>query len=324
MHARKPRRAMSQRTQSAARALVTRFRRQRPLRAGSLLVTIFGDSITPLGGVITLSSLIRLAAPFGINERLVRTSVARLAQDGWLANRREGRLSEYRLTETGRTRFADATRRIYASNPHTWSGSWTLVLLPAAGGTGRAELRRQLQWLGFGQIEPGVLAHATLTAAEARQSCSRLPGCERVLVFAANGQDRETDRRIATSGWELGTLAARYRRFITAFEPLRTALDRGPPLEPECAFVVRTLLLHEFRKVHLRDPLLPAPLLPADWAGFAAYGLCRDLYARVFHTAQLHLAAYARRLRGPLPSIDPATYARFGGLSRADQNLSAQ
>jgi phenylacetic acid degradation operon negative regulatory protein len=167
---------MSRRVPAAAAALVSRFRRQRPLRAGSLLVTIFGDSITPLGGVVTLSSLIRLAAPFGINERLVRTSVARLAQDGWLASRREGRLSEYRLAETGRARFADATRRIYASNPHTWSGSWTLVLLPAAGAASRGDLRRQLQWLGFGQIEPGVLAHATLTAADARLSCSRLPG----------------------------------------------------------------------------------------------------------------------------------------------------
>ena len=31
-----------------------------------------------------LAGLIRLLAPFGINERLVRTSVFRLARDGWL------------------------------------------------------------------------------------------------------------------------------------------------------------------------------------------------------------------------------------------------
>ena len=36
---------------------------------------------------MTLGSLIRLAAPFGLTERLVRTSVARLARDGWLAAR---------------------------------------------------------------------------------------------------------------------------------------------------------------------------------------------------------------------------------------------
>ena len=59
---------MRTRVPATAAALVGRFRRQRPLRAGSLLVTIFGDSITPLGGVVTLASLIRLAAPFGTSE----------------------------------------------------------------------------------------------------------------------------------------------------------------------------------------------------------------------------------------------------------------
>ena len=68
--------------------LIARFRRQRPLRGGSLIVTIFGDAIMPRGGAIALGSLIELAAPFGLNERLVRTATARLAKDGWLMGRR--------------------------------------------------------------------------------------------------------------------------------------------------------------------------------------------------------------------------------------------
>lgn len=308
---------MSRRANAAATALVTRFRRQRPLRAGSLLVTIFGDAITPRGGVATLASLIRLAAPFGINERLVRTSVARLAQDGWLANRRDGRLSEYRLTDAGRRRFTDATRRIYASNPHTWAGSWTLVLLPPARVAVRSELRRQLQWLGFGQLDAGVLAHATMPAAEAWQACARVPGGDRSIVFVAAGSDPRADRRIATTGWELGELAARYRRFIAAFDPLRSALGPSSDVDGESAFVVRSLLLHEFRKLHLRDPLLPEPLLPTRWVGIAAYDLCRELYARVFQPAEAHLSTHARQLDGPLPPLDRATYSRFGGLGRS-------
>ena len=51
---------------SAAAALVARFRRQRPLRGGSLIVTLFGDSIVPRGGIVALGSLIELAAPFGL------------------------------------------------------------------------------------------------------------------------------------------------------------------------------------------------------------------------------------------------------------------
>ena len=74
---------------AAAAELVARYRRQRPLRGGSLIVTIFGDAILPRGGAVTLGSLISLAAPFGLNERLVRTAAARLAKEGWLEGRSE-------------------------------------------------------------------------------------------------------------------------------------------------------------------------------------------------------------------------------------------
>src|SRR5882724_6685325 len=116
---------------TTTQGLLKRFRSQRPIRGGSLLVSIFGDSIAPRGGAVTLGSLIKLAAPFGLTERLVRTSVARLAQDDWLAARRSGRRSEYRLTRTGAERFAQATRRIYGESPSVWDGKWTLVVVPA-------------------------------------------------------------------------------------------------------------------------------------------------------------------------------------------------
>src|SRR5258708_29732447 len=115
---------------SAAAALAARFRRQRPLRGGSLIVTLFGDSIMPRGGAIALGSLIELAAPFGLNERLVRTATARLAHDGWLEGHRAGKLSEYHLSKNGRARFAEATKRIYGEPGKEWSGRWTLMVVP--------------------------------------------------------------------------------------------------------------------------------------------------------------------------------------------------
>ena len=105
---------------TAAAELIARFRRQRPLRGGSLIVTIFGDSILPRGGAVTLGSLIALAAPFGLNERLVRTATARLAKEGWLEGHRAGKRSEYHLSHDGRERFAEATRRIYSGSDTAW------------------------------------------------------------------------------------------------------------------------------------------------------------------------------------------------------------
>ena len=135
--------------EDAARAVVRTFRRQRPLRAGSLVITLFGDAIAPRGGAISLASLIKVMATFGLTERLVRTAVGRLAQEGWLVAEREGRLSYYGLTRLGSERFLEATRRIYSAPPARWRGRWTLVLANGGGRT-RQKLRSELEWLGFG------------------------------------------------------------------------------------------------------------------------------------------------------------------------------
>ena len=83
-----------------------------PPRASSLIITVWGDAIAPHGGAVMLGGLVELLAPFGINERLVRTSVFRLAREDWLAAKPVGRQSLYRLTRDGGRRFEQAYRRI--------------------------------------------------------------------------------------------------------------------------------------------------------------------------------------------------------------------
>lgn len=308
---------MSDPLDAATRILVNRFRRQRPLRGGSLIITIFGDAITPRGGAITLGSLIALTQPFGLTERLVRTSVARLANEDWLAARREGRLSEYRLSAHGRSSFADATRRIYAAAPPQWNGSWTLVLLPPAKAAVRDRLRQELEWLGFGQPTPGVFAHPARSASDAREQLAGLNGAARAIVLEARNDGSESDRQLAGAGWDLADLAVRYRRLVGMFEPISSALSGNASPSPVTAFIIRTLLVHEYRKIHLRDPMLPASLLPPDWIGATAYALCRDLYSELFSAAEEHLSQVGVQLNGALPAADADTFNRFGGLSAA-------
>jgi len=47
-----------------------------------------------------------LVRPFGISDRLVRTSVFRLAEEGWLDAQRDGRRSRYTLNPRSAARFA--------------------------------------------------------------------------------------------------------------------------------------------------------------------------------------------------------------------------
>ena len=295
-------------------ALLRKFHRQRPIRGGSLLITIFGDAIAPRGGVVTLGSLISLAQPFGLAERLVRTSVGRLASDGWLIARRDGRRSEYRLTPTGENRFAEATRRIYGAIPDSWDGQWTLLLLPPTHGGRRQDVRDQLSWLGFGQISPGVFAHPNWNIEQAREGVAALDGVGETMLLKSSSEGMETDRQLVASGWDLGDLARRYRRFVDTFTPVANTM---PCATNESAFIVRTLLIHEYRKIHLQDPLLPPALLPSDWVGATAYDLTRRLYCAVFAAAEDYLSNTASTTTEPLPPADRSAYARFGGLDRA-------
>jgi phenylacetic acid degradation operon negative regulatory protein len=293
--------------------LVRRFRGQRPLRGGSLIMTIFGDAIAPRGGAVTLGSLIELAHPFGLAERLVRTSVARLAGEGWLAATRHGRRSEYRLTESGRRLFAEATRRIYGANPSTWDGRWTLAVLPPAAGRSRRNVREELRWLGFGQLSAGVYAHPACTLDEARGWLAAV-GCDNHgWLFKSATEGLPADRRLAAAGWDLLEIARRYRRLRDTFAPLHAAVSESDPLSPQAAFVVRTLLVHEYRKIHLKDPMLPPPLLPQEWVGAEAYALTASLYRAVFTAAERFLADTARTIAGALPPPGAEVHARFGG-----------
>ncbi len=297
--------------QPAVAAVLQQFRAERPLRGGSLLMTLFGDAIAPRGARISLASLIGLARPFGLAERLVRTSVARLAAEGWLRAVRRGRVSEYRLTDTGRGVFAEATQRIYAANPTDWDGRWTLLVVPPGRGV-RSALRERLRWLGFGEPAPGVFLHPSGCVAQARQ-CLAPEQIEDGWLFTSSSEGPASDRQLVAAAWDLGDIARRYRRWHDAFAPL-DASDRSASLTPQNAFVVRTLLIHEYRKIHLRDPLLPPSLLPEGWIGADAYSLCRRLYAAVFPAAEAYLREQGATLDGPLPPPGPEVFARFGGL----------
>lgn len=311
--------SMSDRLISATHTLVAKFQRQRPMRSGSLLVTLFGDAIAPRGGAVTLGSLIRLAEPFGIPERLVRTSVGRLAKDGWLEFRRAGRQSEYVLTAHGRSRFAEATQRIYAEAPHSWDGHWTLIFLPPGPRARRETVREEMAWLGFGQVSAGVLAHASRSVADTRNQLTELRIDGSTIVMRAASEGPAADRALLQAGWDLAELARQYQRFVASFEPVRELLTaRSAPL-PEMAFVIRTLLIHEYRKIHLRDPLLPHSLLPRDWIGGKAYELCRDLYRRVFAAAEQHVSDTAETLDRKLAAPSRDTYRRFGGVDGAER-----
>ena len=121
-------------------------------------------------------------------------------------------------------------------------------------------------------------------------------------------------RALTRSCWSLDEIDARYKEFVQLFRPLMRELSSGSELSDESSFIVRTLLIQEYRKVLLRDPWLPAALLPSNWHGAPAYQLCRNIYQIVHTPADSYLDAVFETADGPVPPPNPAFLQRFGGL----------
>lgn len=286
------------------------------LRANSLIITIYGDAIAPHGGTVGIGSLITLIEPLGPNARLVRTSVFRLTREKWLVSERIGRKSYYSLTATGRRRFEHAYRRIYDDPRRQWDGDWQVVF--AGGGilntAQRDVLRRELLWEGFGQIAPGVLAHPYANHDAVLEILQSTGTHDKVVVIEGRSLGALASRplqELVRECWSLDTIAADYKRFIDCFRPLARAVKAARELDPEQAFCVRSLLIHEFRRVQLRDPQLPRQLLPADWPGESARQVCGEIYTLVAPKSEQHLTNVLETADGRLPEAAEYFQRRF-------------
>lgn len=263
--------------------------------ARNLLVTVFGDCVAPHGIGITVSvaDLTALLAPFGANERLVRTSLTRLSNRGLLAPTAVGRRSFYGIAPIAVERFVRADRRIYGPRHPKWDGRWTLVVIDGSEATAdrRAAFRQTLAESGFGSVAPNVLASPVVPAAEVAP-LAEAAGLANVLVTrgdlapAASGvlDGAELARRSTDLTWTAG----QYAEFVARFGRYR--VDAVAGLDGEQALKLRMLLIGTYRRIILAEPLLPAALAPEGWVGAQAREIVARLYEVCAEASERHLA----------------------------------
>jgi phenylacetic acid degradation operon negative regulatory protein len=278
--------------------LLNQFHGRTPIRAGSLIVTLFGDAIAPRGGHLALASLLEIMRAFRVSETLVRTAMSRLAAEGLFERKKIGRNTFYALSSSGQEAFAEAAHKIYGAPREQWDGRFDLVLLEGSA-TERAEARARWQGRGYGVLTPDLMLGVAAGPGSA------------ALHLAAEAAEPETARRLAGRAWPLDDLAVRYRHFNEMFAPTDLGLHGARvPDDLEC-LVVRILMIHEYRRIVLRDPVLPAPLLPEDWPGRKAHELCAAIYAAIADPADRWLSGHAADERGALPPSGQPMSGRF-------------
>ncbi|HDI6198928.1 TPA: phenylacetic acid degradation operon negative regulatory protein PaaX, partial [Escherichia coli] len=97
--------------------------------------------------------------------------------------------------------------------------------------------------------------------------------------------------------------------------------ETADELTPERAFHIQLLLIHFYRRVVLKDPLLPEELLPAHWAGHTARQLCINIYQRVAPAALVFVSEKGETSVGELPAPGSLYFQRFGGLNIEQEAL---
>ncbi len=276
------------------RALVARLQDQ-PSHTGSLIITFFGDAIMPRGGQVAMATILDFMEALGIQAGVVRTAMSRLAASGWIASSRQGRVSFYCIAPARQGEFIRAARHIFG--PARRRHVTRLSLVAPEPGEHREDRRARLARLGFAPWQGMMIAPERPLP---NSLASTLP----LLTAEA---PPATMRMIAAQAWRLDELAADYAAFLAGFTPL--AADHG--LSETEAILARILLVHDFRRIALRDPRLPELFLPETWAGAVARKLLAALYPALLPASELWLDHYGRAESGLLPPADSMLFQRF-------------
>lgn len=297
---------------------IQRLARRIAPRGKSLIMTVYGDAILPRGGGAWLGDLIALLEPLGLNERVIRTSVYRLVQDDLLSSTQVGRRSFYALTENGSRQTSEAAKRIYARRAGRFDGVWTQVWLqgPEAD-TGRALLIQELGRQGFAALTADILLHHGDATETAASTAARLDRLSDVIILRVGPGGSTTpvtpSPRWLAQIWPLDALAAEYREFLELLANPLAGLENGPAPDPMSCFLLRSLAVHAYRRIVLKDPMLPAALLPADWPGLRAEHAMAMLYDAISEPAQAHVTARMTGVEHPAGSPEPWFRSRFKG-----------
>jgi phenylacetic acid degradation operon negative regulatory protein len=270
------------------------------------------------GGTLWLGSLVAALAPIGINERLVRTSVFRLVQEGWLVSERLGRRSYYRFSDYGSHEYQRAARRIYALNSSSWDGRWQLLIPLDVPDNNREKFRRSLHWQGFRTIATNTYAKPGSGHDMLAETLEEFNLSQSVLVMHADTDSlcsRELIGSMVRENWKLDDVATGYRAFLQRFEPLLKGLHNSSPPTPQLAFVARLLLIHDYRRVLLQDTELPSELLPSSWPGAQARQLTSEIYAALAENSCQHICEQFESNTGLLPKPGSEFEKRFPGES---------
>src|SRR5262249_29795342 len=195
------------------RARVTPGMAAPSLNPRSLLFTLYGDYVHPLGQEeARVGALVRLASELGVTGNALRSALSRMTREGWLAARRNGGPPRYRLSPRGRELIEIGTRRIYGRHRAGWDGRWLLVSysLPEPRRGQRDRLRQGLSFLGLGSLGNGLFISPHDLRPQVNELIRRSGVDREVTVHHGILEWPDDPAQVVARAWDLGQIADLY------------------------------------------------------------------------------------------------------------------
>ena len=123
----------------------------------------------------------------------------------------------------------------------------------------------------------------------------------------------ETTRRLVQECWRLEEVAQHYREFLARYRPLARWLQQHTP-DPETAFIARTLLIHDYRRVLLQDTALPDSLLPSAWPAEEALALTSRAYRALSVPSMTYITSALESESAVMPACEASFHQRFKSI----------
>ncbi len=259
------------------------------LRAGSarsVLLTILGELVEPVGRPVWNSSLLYVMRGMGLGPQAARQAIDRTADAGWIEGTHFGRHVRWELTASGKDLIARGSERVHSLSipAPRWGGEWlvALITIPSEKRKVRHRLYAALSWEGFGNPSPGLWISPYPDRADEAAAIVKNAGLTDTtycFVGPSNAVGLD-DRTIVRKAWDLDSVEEHYRSLLANFA------DREPDCGDELLFA-HLELVNAWQRFPFLDPQLPDELL-GDWIGHEA--------ARLFESRRYawHASAHTR------------------------------
>ena len=229
-------------------------------------------------GRLRAGPLFSMASLLGHSDKAMRDCLARVTRKGLLAHvSGRGRSADYTVTEAGQAALdADLGWTAFAhrvdAGLEPWDGYWRLIgfEIPETRRGARDAIRNLLVELGAAPVQSGLYVYPSDLTDFVLQLAAHLRVSETVTSFVTPAIQVGNDRRhgeIANRLWPLDTLADRY---AGVEQQLATVIEQASLIDGDQLAALMFAATLEVESVLRDDPLLPAELLGADWAGSRA------------------------------------------------------